>query len=98
MNGLEYICIKWNFSQSFLAEMLGVTRQAVGDWFSGKTGLTNKRTIELMDFFGLEEDLLGELTPENRKAINSMLVYHHKKGDHEFYLHRVDNRYIVSLE
>lgn len=50
-----------------------------------------------MDYFGLEENLFGELTPEKRKIINDMLVYHHKKGNHEFYLHRVDNRYIISL-
>ncbi len=94
MNGLEYICIKWNFSQSFLAEMIGVTRQAVSQWFSGETGLTNKRKVKLMEFFGLSDDLFGEMTPEIKHAVDNTPVHAHKKGEHEFWLARIDHRFI----
>ena len=98
MNGLEYICIRWNFSQSFLAEMLGVTRQAISQWFTGETKLSNKRIVMLMDFFGLDSDLFGELTSENKGIIDKLPVYHHMKNGHEFYLHRIDQRYINETD
>ena len=89
MNGLEYLCIRWNFSQSFLAEMVGVSRQAVGQWYKS-SGLMNSRKVKLMDFFGIDKDIFGELTEEGKNYIDSLPVYRHRSGNHEFYLHRVD--------
>lgn len=51
MNGLRYIRTRCNLSISELAEQLGVTRQAICSWETGKKVVPEKRKAQLAFFF-----------------------------------------------
>ena len=47
MNGLRWLRIRCNLSTSELADQLGVTRQAVSSWESGKKAIPEKRKNQI---------------------------------------------------
>lgn len=84
MNGLKYIRIRCNVSQSFLAQKLGVTRQAVNLW-ENRGFPPAKRLKHLEEFFGIDKKYFGELTEEMIRDINATPVYQHDENGHSYY-------------
>ena len=64
MNGLRYIRNKCNLSLSELASKLGVTRQMISAWENGRKPIPSGRLKELSQIFGIEEELLGDISEE----------------------------------
>lgn len=62
MNGLSFIRRRCNLSQGQLAQMLGVTRQAINLWENRREPLPEARLRQLSDFFGLEPELFSEIS------------------------------------
>jgi len=85
MNGLTYIRIRCNVSQTFLAQKLGVTRQAINLWENRETALPSKRLIQLKEFFGIDERYFGMLTDETRREIDATPAYRHEEDGHTYY-------------
>lgn len=85
MKGLTYIRIRCNISQSFLAQKLGVTRQAVNLWENSDAPPPAKRLKQLSEFFGLDEKYFLELDDAMTQEINSTPVYHHEEEGHSYY-------------
>ena len=85
MNGLTYIRIRCNVSQTFLAQKLGVTRQAVNLWESRETAPPAKRLAQLKEFFGIDEKYFGALTDEKRREIDATPAYRHEEDGHTYY-------------
>lgn len=54
--------IKCKMTQEFVAEAIGVSRQAVSKWESGKSDPSTTNLLALADLFGISaEDLLKEV-------------------------------------
>lgn len=85
MKGLTYIRIRCNISQSFLAQKLGVTRQAVNLWENSDAPLPPRRLKQLSEFFGIGERYFCELTEEMTQEINATPVYLHEEEGHSYY-------------
>lgn len=85
MNGLTYIRIRCNVSQSFLAQKLGVTRQAINLWENRTTPPPAKRLKQLKEFFGIDERYFGEISEELQREIDAMLAYCHEEEGHTYY-------------
>lgn len=76
MNGLKYIRTRCNYSQRALAEVLGVSRQAVNMWENSKKMPSNERKEDLCLIFGIDTpDYLGELTPELYEKLKLLPIY-----------------------
>lgn len=99
-NGLRLIRVQCNMSQSYLGDILGVTRQSISDWEKGKKKITNERRKELAELFGVNEEYFGEITEAQKEEILSMPMYHHSKQDKEYYLYRQkdDTQSMVFLD
>lgn len=89
MKGLTHIRIRCNISQSFLAQKLGVTRQAVNLWENGDAPPPPKRLRQLSEFFGIDERFFGELTEDMRRAIDATDAYQHEEDGHTYYCYTV---------
>ena len=61
MNGLKYIRTRCNISLSELAEIIGVTRQALNSWENGKKDIPEQRREQFASFFGVEKEYFGEI-------------------------------------
>ncbi|MGN0180369.1 MAG: helix-turn-helix transcriptional regulator [Monoglobaceae bacterium] len=85
MNGLKYIRTRCNYSQRALAEVLGVSRQAVNMWENSKKIPSKERKKDLCLIFGIDNpDYLGELTDELLQKLKELPVYKiHFEGDSE---------------
>ena len=84
MNGLKFIRTRCNYSQKALAEAMGVSRQAVNMWETGKKSLPDERRDELCRIFGLDDaELLGEITNEDMDKIYSMPLFRSHLGQSE---------------
>ena len=60
MNGLKYIRTRCNLSLSELADMIGVSRQALSSWENGRKDIPEQRVEQLAEFFGVNREFLGE--------------------------------------
>lgn len=75
MNGLHYIRNKCNLSLSELADKLGVTRQMVSAWENGRKSIRESRLHELSKIFGIEEELLGEISEAQLADIDNRPLF-----------------------
>ena len=76
MNGLKYIRTRCNYSQRALAEVLGVSRQAVNMWENSKKIPSKERKEDLCLIFGIDNpEYLGELTEELQLEIKELPIY-----------------------
>ena len=101
MNGLAFIRRRCNLSQGQLAELLGVTRQAVNLWENRREPLPEGRRRQLSRFFGLEPELFGTITQAQKDTIVSRPCYLYRDGDgHAYYLFRREPpaRYKILLD
>ena len=71
MNGLRWLRIRCNLSTSELADQLGVTRQAVCSWESGKKAIPEKRKNQMAAFFGIDRTYFDEIDEEKRNELLS---------------------------
>lgn len=88
MNGLRYIRTRCNLSISELAEQLGVTRQAICSWETGKKVVPEKRKAQLAFFFGLDEDFFDEVDEKKKDELVIKAMFAHLHGNKEMYLYR----------
>ncbi len=89
MNGLTYIRIRCNVSQSFLAQKLGVTRQAINLWENRTTPPPGKRLKQLTEFFGIDEKYFGEISEEQQHEIDAIPAYRHEENGHTYYCNSI---------
>ena len=76
MNGLKYIRTRCNYSQRALAEVLGVSRQAVNMWENSKKIPSKERKDDLCLIFGIDNpEYLGELTAELQQELKELPIY-----------------------
>lgn len=66
MNGLKYIRTRCNISLSELAEIIGVTRQALNSWENGKKDIPEQRREQLASFFVSKKNILGRYRKKKR--------------------------------
>lgn len=76
MNGLKYIRTRCNYSQRALADVLGVSRQAVNMWENSKKIPSKERKEVFCELFGIDNpDCFGELTPELYESLKTLPTY-----------------------
>ena len=85
MNSLEYIRNYCNISQSFLAELIGVSRQSIYLWETEKKELPPKRRKQLSELFGLEESFFGEINEDIIDEIYQKKMYVHTLNEKTYY-------------
>ncbi len=88
MNGLRYVRIRCNLSMNELAEVLGISRQALSAWESNQKPLPERRCEQLAEFFGIEERFLGEITQEDAQYLKEQAMYRHAIEHKEVWLFR----------
>ena len=88
MNGLRWLRIRCNLSTSELADQLGVTRQAVCSWESGKKAIPEKRKSQMAAFFGINRTYFDEIDEEKRNELIQKAMYFYQKDGKEIYLYR----------
>lgn len=69
MNGLTYIRRQCNISIAELADILGVSRQAISSWENGRKELPDKRKTQLAEFFGIDEKYFGDISDEEKTEL-----------------------------
>ena len=88
MNGLRWLRIRCNLSTSELADQLGVTRQAVCSWESGKKAIPEKRKNQMAAFFGIDRTYFDEIDEEKRNKLIQKAMNFYQKDGKEIYLYR----------
>lgn len=89
MNGLSFIRRRCNLSQGQLAQMLGITRQAINLWENRREPLPEARLRQLSDFFGLEPELFGEISEMQQDELLHRVCFLYRDADgHDYYLFR----------
>ena len=85
MNGLKYIRTKCNYSQRALAEVMGVSRQAINMWENSKKLPSKERKEDLCNIFGIDNsDYYGEITDEQHQKLKELPIYRiHSGGQSE---------------
>lgn len=78
MSGLKIIRIRCNVSLNEIAEILGVSRQAVSIWEKGEKIVPEKRRKQLSDFLGVDEIFFGEISEEQKMQIAEKAMFRHK--------------------
>lgn len=68
MNGLTYIRKLCNLSSCDVADILGVSRQAVSSWENGKI-IPEDRLKQLSNYFGVQENYFSEITDEDKEYL-----------------------------
>ena len=85
MNGLKCIREKSNISKAELADRIGVTRQTITLWESGKRIPSNEHLNGLSSFYGVDKVFFGELDEEKLEALNIKPFYRHCDKSGEYY-------------
>lgn len=88
MNGLKYIRIRCNLSLGELAEAIGVTRQALSAWESGKKTIPQKRAEQLAAYFGIDQTFLGDILDDTKQELLQKTMFLHDETGKETYLFR----------
>ena len=87
MNGLKYIRTKCNYSQRALAEVMGVSRQAINMWENSKKLPSKERKEDLCNIFGIDNsDYFGELTVEQHPKLKELPIYRIYSGGWTIYI------------
>ncbi len=82
MNGLKLIRTRCNYSQKALAEVLGVSRQAVNMWENSKKLISEDRQKEICELFGLDDvSLLGEISIDTIHELESRPLFKISKDE-----------------
>ena len=89
MNGLKYIRTRCNISLSELAEIIGVTRQALNSWENGKKDIPEQRREQLASFLVSKKNILGRYRKKKRniflkKRCFGMMTMEKKHTDIKF--------------
>lgn len=80
MNGLKCVRKICNLSAEDVADILGVSRQAVSSWENGKT-IPEDRLKQLSEYFGISEKYFAEIAEDDRKILlNTAMVREDFKG------------------
>lgn len=75
-NNLTYLRKKHNMSQEQLAEVLGVTRQAVSKWEAGQSTPDVEKLLQLSELFQVPVDqMLKDIEEENRQENGHDVLY-----------------------
>lgn len=75
-NNLTYLRKKRNMSQEQLAEVLGVTRQAVSKWEAGQSTPDVEKLLQLSELFQVPVDqMLKDIEEENRQENGHDVLY-----------------------
>lgn len=75
-NNLTYLRKKHNMSQEQLAEVLGVTRQAVSKWEAGQSTPDVEKLLQLSELFLVPVDqMLKDIEEENRQENGHDVLY-----------------------
>lgn len=85
MNGLRYIRTRCNLSLSELADVLGVTRQALSAWENGKKEIPEQRCEQLANFFGIDKEYFGEISEEKQKYLLEKAMFRYDDNGKETY-------------
>lgn len=85
MNGLKYIRTRCNLSSSELADVLGVTRQALSSWENGKKEIPEQRLNELEEYFGLESEYFGDISDTDIEYILGKAMFRYDINGKEAY-------------
>ena len=87
-NGLRYIRNRCNLSMTDLAKHLGLSRQVIGAWETGKKTIPDKRLEELSDFFGIGKEFFGPLSDESKKYLQEKAMFTYIENDKEYYKYK----------
>lgn len=88
MNGLNLVRTRCNISVSELADILGVSRQAINLWEKGKKPVPEERKSQLAEYFGVEKEYFGEITEEQKQVLLEKAMFRRIEGDKEYYLYK----------
>ena len=85
MNGLKYIRTRCNLSLSELADMIGVSRQALSSWENGRKDIPEQRVEQLAEFFGVNREFLGEISDEMKNELIDKAMFRYDENGKEYY-------------
>ena len=85
MNGLKYIRTRCNLSLSELADMVGVSRQALSSWENGRKDIPEQRLEQLAEFFGVNRKFLGEISDEMKNTLINKAMFRYDENGKEYY-------------
>ena len=88
MNGLKYIRNRCNLSLNDLSDYLGITRQALSAWETGKKPIPPSRQKQLSEFFGIEADFFGDITEEKKKILLEKAMFRYIEDGKEYYKYK----------
>ena len=88
MNGLKYIRTRCNLSLSELADMIGVSRQALSSWENGRKDIPEQRVEQLAEFFGVNREFLGEISDEMKNELIDKAMFRYDENGKEYYRFR----------
>ena len=88
MNGLKYIRTRCNLSLSELADMIGVSRQALSFWENGRKDIPEQRLEQLAEFFGVNREFLGEISDEMKNELIDKAMFRYDENGKEYYRFR----------
>lgn len=93
MNGLKYIRTRCNLSSSELANILGVTRQALSSWENEKKEIPEQRLNELEEYFGIDSKYFGEIADKDVDYILGKAMFRFDVNGKEAYRFRPEHDY-----
>ena len=88
MNGLKYIRTRCNLSLIELADMIGVSRQALSSWENGRKDIPEQRLDQLAEFFGVNREFLGEISDEMKNDLIDKAMFRYDENGKEYYRFR----------
>lgn len=88
MNGLKYIRTRCNLSLSELADMIGVSRQALSSWENGKKDIPEQRSDQLAEFFGIGKEYFGEISEKEKEELLWKAMFRYYDHGKETYRYR----------
>ena len=88
MNGLTYIRKRCNISLNELADILGISRQAISSWENGRKKIPPERKEQLAQFFGIDKKYFDEITDEDKIELLKKGMYRWDGLEKESYLFR----------
>ena len=88
MNGLKYIRTRCNLSLNDLADIIGVTRQALSSWENERKEIPPRRKKELSDFFGVDKEFFGEISEAEKNALLEKALFRYDENGKETYRYK----------
>ncbi len=88
MNGLRYIRTRCNLSLSELADIIGVTRQALSAWENRKKEISEQRCEQLATFLGIDKKYFGEISEDEQKYLLEKAMFRYDDNGKETYRYK----------